>query len=125
MRALDRDFTRGEIIHAYVWLSVFAAISAVVEGTYLLTLWAPLAWAATFFGNVVLTRTAALWTHRTVLRLIPLAVWCVVWCTVWSAVWLFTAPVARPEPANPAFAVMAVGAVAGLAGGLWPLTRAK
>lgn len=76
MRALERDYSRGEIIHAYVWLSVFAAIFALVCATYL---WQPLSWALAPLGVCVLTRTAALWTQHRTLWLIPLAVWCAVW----------------------------------------------
>ena len=107
MRTVERgdspEFSRGEIIQAYGFLSVFAAVSAFVGATYLTHLWQPLAWVLMPLATLVFTRTAALWTSRRVAWLVPLGVWCVVWI-FFGGGWAF---------------------VAGLVGGVWPLARAK
>ena len=102
-RGDSREFSRGEIIQAYVFLSVFAAVFAFVGATYLTDLWLPLAWVLMPLATLVLTRTAALWTSRRIVWLVPLAVWCAVW-VIFAGGWAL---------------------VAGLVGGVWPLARAK
>lgn len=99
---------------AYVWLAIFAVISALLEMVYL-TSPVPYTVAIAFAFTMVLSRTSRLWTTSRVIAAIPLGVWLGVVVAL-----VFIAPT-RPDillPWGPR-----VGALigAGVCGGLWPL----
>lgn len=99
---------------AYVWLSIFAAISALLEVVYLGAR-IPYTILIAFLFTMVLIRTSRLWTPYRVVAVIPLAVWLVV---VGTLVWL--AP-QRPDILLPVGTRTIVLIGAGVCGGLWPL----
>lgn len=117
-RTLARDFSRGEVTYAFVWLAVFAASTALIEAAYLDTrLTTPLGdfafpWPIPFAlaFNAVLTKTARLWTLSRAAQLIPLVIWVV-------GVWLWGGLVAS--------ASIVPLILAGVAGGVWPVTRKR
>lgn len=128
-RAVVRtDFSRGEAVGGLVWLSIGALFSLFVEMLYLGT-WVtvpgvgevPLPWtillAAVF--NAVLTRTAMLWSDKTWVHVIPLAVW-VAGC--FAALALADAWGIQLL-ANNFRTIMLF--IAGIAGGVWPVFRSK
>lgn len=100
---MTRQYSRREIVQAYVWLVIFAAASATME--FAATRPAALVFAAlvAFLFNAVLTKTARLWTPSRLLPLIPLVVWCLVWVLL-GVSWVV--PV-------------------GIVGGVWPLLKWK
>ena len=108
------DFTRAEAVWGIIWLSIGAAVSALLEAVYLgSTVFGvplPLAIPIAFLFNGVLTRTARLWTRRRLIVLVPLA--------VWLAAFSASAYALLPINILPLLLM-----VAGLAGGVWPLAR--
>ena len=103
--AVRDDFTRGEAVAGLVWLSVGALVSLLLEAAYLNWFWV----VAALLFNAVLTTTARLWSTRWALA--PLGVWAAA-CFVSLAVL---------PPTGWSLALL----FAGLAGGVWPLLRAK
>lgn len=101
------NFSRGEVVAGLTWLSVGALVSVVLETVYL-GWWSFL--VALLF-NVVLTKTARLWSPRPGVALIPLVAW-----LAGFAVALALLPPTAGLVALP---------LAGIAGGVWPLLRAK
>ena len=71
--------TRGEAIAGIAWLCLGAIISMFLEviylGTWMFGVAVPYTIPIAFFFNMVLTRTALLWTKNPYLALIPLWVW--------------------------------------------------
>ncbi|QGU02407.1 hypothetical protein CKALI_07725 [Corynebacterium kalinowskii] len=122
------DHSVGEIAFGFLWLGLGALMSVLLEVVYLGT-WItlpgggrvafpyPILIALLF--NMVLTKTARLWTDRVGVVLIPLAVWLLGFCalTFWVG---FTGDILVGS--NPRSLVLLA---AGLAGGLWPLTKPK
>ena len=99
---------------AYVWLSLFAAISALLEVVYLGAK-VPYTVVVAFLFTMVLSRTSRLWTSSRLVAGVPLVVWLAV---VGILVWL--AP-QRPDillPVGPRTIALIGG---GVCGGLWPL----
>lgn len=68
------DFSRGEVVQAFVWMCIFAAIAVMLQVGYF---WAPLAIVFAGWFNAVLRRTAKLWTPNPWIQLVPLGVWVV------------------------------------------------
>lgn len=99
------DFSRGEAVAGLVWLSIGAAVSLLLEVVYLNWIWV----VAALLFNAVLTKTARLWSQRH--ALLPLGVWAVA----------FFVSLAVLPPTGWSFALL----FAGVAGGVWPLLRAK
>ena len=99
------NFSRGEAIAGLIWLSIGAVGSLVLEVAYLNWIWVVV--AAAF--NAVLTKTARLWSSSS--ALLPLGVW---------AAAFFVSLVILP-PTGWSLALL----TAGVAGGVWPLLRAK
>ncbi|WIM69417.1 hypothetical protein QP028_01690 [Corynebacterium suedekumii] len=122
------DFSRGEAVGGLVWLSVAAAISVLLEVVYLGTwitlpdgarLAVPYTIPVAFLFNIVLTRTARLWTPNSLVALIPLYVWT-------GGFLLLMFGVVLTGDQLVASSIRSVGLlVAGLAGGVWPVLRAK
>lgn len=99
------NFSRGEAIAGITWLSVGALGSLILEVAYLNWFWVII--AAVF--NAVLAKTARLWSSKSMI--VPLAVW---------AAALFASMIILP-PTGWTLALL----IAGLAGGVWPLLKAK
>ena len=110
--AVRQDVTRGEIMHAFVWLCLFAVISALLQVVYLRC---PLTWAAAFGFNMVLTKTAKLWTRSLLAQCIPLASWVV---GVVLARWAVPGADMQLVLVSPATVALVV---AGVVGGVRPL----
>lgn len=109
----------GEVVQGLVWLSIASSLAAVVEVVYLPVqvfvptgLALPVPWTIPFAAlfQVVLSRTALLWSPRLFVAVIPL----VVWAGVFSVVIISGA-----IPVPPGRAVVLF--LAACAGGLWPL----
>ncbi|WP_018295874.1 hypothetical protein [Corynebacterium lubricantis] len=80
-RSITRtDYSRSEQVTGLTWLSFGAVFSLLLEVVYLGTWIGPVPFPYTiviaFFFNMVLTRTAKLWTESWFVALIPLGVWC-------------------------------------------------
>jgi len=79
VQRLYRTATRGEAIAGIAWLCLGAIISMFLEviylGTWVFGVAVPYTIPIAFFFNMVLTRTALLWTKNPYLALIPLWVW--------------------------------------------------
>ncbi|MDO5668672.1 MAG: hypothetical protein Q4G50_01585 [Corynebacterium sp.] len=122
------DFSRGEAIGGLVWLSVAAAISVLLEVVYLGT-WVTLPGGArlavpytiilAFLFNMVLTRTARLWNPAPVVAAIPLYVW----LGGYFALMMGVAVTGDQLVGSNIRSVLLLAA--GVAGGVWPLVRAK
>lgn len=114
------DFSRAEAVAGLIWLSIGAIVSLTVEvafvGGAVGAVAAPL--AALGF-NAVLTKTARLWTPSTWIALVPLVVWV---SGFFAGMLVLPAFGFAPVPANAGAVVLLL---AGLAGGVWPLFRAK
>ncbi|SDL64386.1 hypothetical protein SAMN04488535_0275 [Corynebacterium mycetoides] len=115
------DFSRGEAIGGLVWLSVGAAVSVLLEVVYLsATVFGvpfPVSILVAFLFNMVLTRTALLWTPSRALALIPAAVW-IGGFMVLLAVLPATGNTLVPNNILTVFLMFA-----GIAGGVWPVAR--
>lgn len=78
-RVVPTDHSRAEIIFGLFWLSLGAAVSALLEvvylGTWIAGVPVPYTIVIAFFFNMVLVRTAKLWTPNPLIALTPLYVW--------------------------------------------------
>lgn len=100
---MTSEYSRREVVQAYVWLAIFAAASATMEYAATRPAAVALAAVAAALFNAVLTKTARLWTKSRISPLIPLAVWCAVWALLGGS-WIVPA---------------------GIVGGVWPLLKRK
>ena len=81
--AIRTNFDRGEAVTGLVWLSLGAIFSLLLEVVYLgarlplgeTSIPFPVTIAVAFGFNLVLTRTALLWSRRTLVAAVPLIVW--------------------------------------------------
>ncbi|AIU32409.1 MULTISPECIES: hypothetical protein [Corynebacterium] len=118
-----QEFSRGEAAWGLFWLSLGGVISVLLEIVYLNT-WVgpvpvPYTVAIAFLFNMVLTRTAMLWTKKSAIALIPMYAW---------ALGFFGLMVAGGVTGD-----QLLGAslrplllmIAGFVGGGWPLLRGK
>lgn len=120
------DHSKGEIAFGFLWLSLGALISVLLEVVYLGT-WItlpdgnsvafPYSILIALLFNAVLTKTARLWSVPTGVTLIPLGVWLLGFCvlTFWVG---FTGDILVGS--NPRSLMLLA---AGLIGGLWPLSK--
>lgn len=121
----DGTFTypRSEIAGAMVWLCVFALMSAMMEVVYLRAeafgVPVPLSIVAAFAFNLVLTRTARLWTDNVAVILIPLIAWIASLLLFGTAVSVTAEMIPRDDWRT--WLLLA----AGIAGGGWPLAVKK
>lgn len=117
------DFSRGEVVHAYLWLAGFALISALLEAVYLdarlFGVPAPLSVPVAAAFNLVLTRTAGLWTRSKALRVIPTAVWLA------GIVLVAAAVPGMGQTLSPSRPLAIALVVAGIAGGVFPVAHPK
>lgn len=127
-RVIRTDFSRGEAAGALVWLCLGAALSCLLEVVYLgawvalpggTRLPVPYTIVLAFLFNLVLTRTACLWTHTKAVAAIPLWAWFAVFLvlTFWVSV--------TGDQLVGANARSLLLLAAGLAGGGWPLVAPK
>lgn len=122
------DFSRGEAMSGLVWLSVAALISVLLEVVYLGT-WVTLPGGArlavpytiliAFLFNMVLTRTARLWTSNPAIALVPLYVW-----TAGFLALMFGVQVTGDQLVGSNIRSVLL-LFAGAAGGVWPVVRGK
>lgn len=127
-RMIRTDFSTGEVVGALVWLSLGAALSCLLEVVYLGT-WVTLPSGArlpvpytiiiAFLFNLVLTRTALLWTTNKAVAGIPLWAWLGVFAALTFAVSVTGDQLVGASPR----ALLLVLAAA--AGGGWPLVVPK
>lgn len=117
------DFSRGEAVGGLVWLSVGAALSALLEVVYLQASIAgipfPVSIVIAALFNAVLTRTARLWSRSAGVALVPYAVW------LGSLILLMLAAPGTGISLVPQSASTVLLLLAGTAGAVWPLVRAK
>ncbi|WP_235840511.1 hypothetical protein [Corynebacterium yudongzhengii] len=125
---LRTDFSRGEATGGIIWLSIGALFSLFVEMLYVGT-WidvpglgmVPFPWTIllAFFFNMVLTKTASLWSQNTWVRATPVIVWAVG----------FFAAVALAEVLGLQLLANNIRTIAllvtGIIGGVWPLLRTR
>lgn len=120
-------FSRGEQVMGVVWLSLGALLSVLLETVYLST-WItlgslripfPYTIVIAFLFNLVLTRTALLWSRNPLVAAIPTA--------VWLAGYFLILVLGLPDnsmflgPSLRTFFLLG----AGIAGGLWPIFRTQ
>lgn len=121
------DFSRGEAAFGLFWLALAAVLSAFLSVVYL-GAWAsigpfrfpfpyPIVLALLF--NLVLTRTAKLWTNRKLVAAIPVIAWCVTFLVL-----TFWVTVTGDQLVGPNLRSILL-LIAGIAGGSWPLLDAK
>ncbi len=74
-----QGFSKSEAFFGLLWLSIGAALSVLLEvvylGTWIFGIAVPYTIPVAFFFNMVLTKTAMLWTKNTAIALVPLWVW--------------------------------------------------
>ena len=123
------DIDRGEMITGIVWLSVAALVSLVLEVVYLGTridvggLSIPVPWtiAAAYLFNLIITRTAMLWTKSRNIAMVPM--W--TWIAGYVFLWIWTGlPFGGDQVLGETIRTIAL-LVAGIVGGGWPLRHPK
>lgn len=129
MSSVIRDsFSRGEQIGGLVWLSIGASIALILEVVYLgarvdlpggASVAVPWTIAVAALLNAVFTRTARLWSPRRWVALVPLVVWC-----AGFLVFLALPHMSGDQLLGSNLRTIAL-LVAGVAGGLWPLSRGE
>lgn len=122
------NFTRGEQVAGLIWLSLGALLSLFLEVIYL-TARIPLANGASIAFpitiviaaafNVVLTRTARLWSDSTYIAAIPL----IVWGLVFFALMLLVPITGDVIVGNNILTLFLF--LAGMGGGVWPFLKQK
>lgn len=120
-------FSRGEQVMGLLWLSLGALLSVLLETVYLST-WItlgslripfPYTIVIAFLFNLVLTRTALLWSRNPLVAAIP--------TLVWLAGYFLILILGLPDnsmflgPSLRTFFLLG----AGIAGGLWPIFRTQ
>ncbi|MBK4147608.1 hypothetical protein GWO60_07010 [Corynebacterium macginleyi] len=122
------NFSRGEQVAGLIWLSLGALLSLFLEVIYL-TARIPLANGASIafpitiviaaVFNVVLTRTARLWSDSTYIAAIPL----IVWGLVFFALMLLVPITGDVIVGNNILSLFLF--LAGMGGGVWPFLKQK
>lgn len=123
------NFAKGEVATAIAWLAVASLVSLVLEVVYLGTridvagLSVPVPWTipAAYVFNLIITRTALLWTDRRTIALVPMWTWIAgfVLLFVWSGL-----PFGG-DRVHGEWVRTIVLLVAGIVGGGWPLRHNK
>lgn len=125
--AIRTNFDRGEAVTGLVWLSLGAIFSLLLEVVYLgarlplgeTSIPFPVTIAVAFGLNLVLTRTALLWSRRTLVAAVPLIVWTLGFLA------LALAGGIGSLQALPATLSTILLFAAGVAGGGWPFFNGK
>ncbi|MCS5478875.1 hypothetical protein NYP18_04305 [Corynebacterium sp. YIM 101645] len=127
-RIVRTDFSRGEAVGGLVWLSVAALIAVLLQVVYLGT-WVtlpggfrvavPYTIVLAFLFNMVLTRTAKLWSPRPAFAAVPLYAWLAGFLLLLSGV-VVTGDQLVGDNIRTVLLLFA-----GVAGGVWPLVRGK
>lgn len=122
------DFSRGEQVTGLIWLSLGALLSLFLEVIYL-TARIPLADGASIAFpitiliaaafNVVLTRTARLWSDSTYIAAIPL----IVWDLGFFGLMLLVPITGDVIVGNNILSLLLL--LAGIGGGVWPFLKQK
>lgn len=122
------DFSRGEQVTGLIWLSLGALLSLFLEVIYL-TVRIPLADGASIAFpitiviaaafNVVLTRTARLWSDSTYIAAIPL----IVWGLGFFGLMLLVPITGDVIVGNNILSLLLL--LAGIGGGVWPFLKQK
>lgn len=117
------DFSRAEAIGGIAWLSLAAVVSVLLEVVYLDwrigNIAIPLTAAVAFGFNMVLSKTALLWTSNIFIALIPMYLWVagyftlLMWVIVDGSMFI---------PQNLSAMVLLF---AGILGSGWPVMRRK
>ena len=113
------DYTASEARWGIGWILGFAVMSALIQITSIDLAWGiPSVIAAGFFG-AVWTKTARLWTSKSVVVLLPTVFW------VGSfTLFFFGVEVTRALLAEHCIRAIALLS-AGIIGGIWPLARSR
>ena len=123
------DIDRGEMITGIAWLSVAALVSLVLEVVYLgmrvdvggMSIPVPWTIAAAYVFNLIITRTAMLWTAARNIALVPM--W--TWIAGYVFLWIWTGlPFGGDQVLGETIRTIAL-LVAGIVGGGWPLRHPK
>ena len=113
------DFTPAEARAGITWLSVGALVALLVEVGSLDVLWGiPAIIAAWVLGGVG-TKTGRLWSQKSIIAFVPTLTWLV------GLVLLYIGPEVTRELLRTHHSQALLLLVAGTAGGIWPLLRAK
>ncbi|UDL76580.1 hypothetical protein LH392_04625 [Corynebacterium uberis] len=125
---IRQDVSRAEVIGGITWLAVAAAVSVLLEVVYL-SAWVslpggvqvPVPYTILLAGgfNLVLSRTALLWTRNKLAAGVPLWVWVAGFLTL-----TFWVMVTGDQLVGSSLRSLLL-LVVGMAGGGWPLVRGK
>lgn len=118
-----KDFSTAEMVGGLVWLSLAALVSVLLEvvylGTWIGSVAVPFTIPIAFLFNLVLTKTALLWSEKVAVAAVPLYVWT-------GGFLLLTFWVGVTGDQLVGSNIRSIGLLfAGLAGGGWPLIMKK
>ncbi|MFD5867459.1 hypothetical protein ACFWGD_02435 [Corynebacterium sp. NPDC060344] len=123
------DIGRGEMVTGIAWLTVAALVSLVLEVVYLgarvdvggMSIPVPWTIAAGYVFNLIITRTAMLWTPNRNIALVPM--WA--WIAGYVFLWIWTGlPFGGDQVLGETIRSVAL-LIAGIVGGGWPLRHRK
>ncbi|MFC3848693.1 hypothetical protein ACFORJ_00720 [Corynebacterium hansenii] len=123
------DIGRGEMITGIAWLSVASLVSLVLEVVYLgmrvdvagASIPVPWTIAAAYLFNLIITRTAMLWTKNRAIALVPM--WA--WIAGFVALFIWTGlPFGGDKVLGESIRTILL-LIAGIVGGGWPLRHLK
>lgn len=116
-RRLRTDFTPGEARAGIAWLCGFALVSVLVEVGTLGTLWGVPSIVAAGVLGAVWTKGAGLWSSKS--KVLPTLTW------VTGYALLYLGPEVTRELMREHYIPALILLAAGIAGGMWPMLRAK
>ena len=116
-------FSKSEAVFGLLWLSFGAALSVLLEvvylGTWIFGIAVPYTIPIAFFFNLVLVKTAMLWTKNIAIALLPL--W--VWLTGFMLLTMVVSVTGDQLVGENIRSVVLM--IAGVAGGSWPVIAKK
>lgn len=120
---VHQGFSRGEAFFGLMWLCIASFISVFLEvfylGTWIGPVPVPYTIVIAFFFNLVLGKTAGLWTKSVPVKLAPLWVWCAGY-----GVFMMWSGVGGDQLLLNSFRSIAL-LIAGIGGGVWALRDVK